>query len=86
VDEEYADECEGCEDCMVESPVGKFTKWDVLVAVFGTLVGIFGSIAGGFESLARSCVAAGNLEVSRDQFHQQAAMELERIVADPEEG
>lgn len=85
MEEEYEDECEGCEECMVTTVVGRFTKWDVAVAFFGTMVGIFGSIAGGFESLARSAVAAGNFEVQQDQFHQEAAMELERIVADPEE-
>lgn len=76
--EDY-DECEHEGACEV--PTAKFSGWDLWIALFGMLTGIFHAISAGFESLLQASVMAANKEIQDRNFHESAALDIERIVS-----
>jgi uncharacterized membrane protein len=75
MDEE--DEFEGVEECVI--PAQKFSKWDVLMAFFAMMMGIATAISGFFEVLTIASVAAANKQVQTNEFHEDAALDIETI-------
>lgn len=62
-------------------PVGRFTKWDVLIHFFAMLMAVFSAVSQFFEGMVEASVAAANKQSQDDHFHQAASLDIETIVS-----
>jgi hypothetical protein len=67
------------------TPARKFQKIDILILGFNLLDEVFAAVSDAFTSLTTLTAAHANYNVQREQFRQDATLEIETITGDADE-